>query len=131
MCEKPPTFLGEAGEPVPTVDPEDLKAVFEVYRDEAKNNPDVKTLAMGVFAQVCKPGADTQALWFRCAMLQLFISIVPEAELSPWVKDGLPDDAMFREMARIPMEWMGVGVSRRGPPFDLDELMRRVTGTAA
>jgi hypothetical protein len=54
---------------------------------------------------------------------------VAESELFPWVKNGLPADAMFSEMARIPMEWLG-GASRRGLPFDPDELMRRVTGTS-
>jgi hypothetical protein len=132
VADRPPIFGGEAGEPVPSVDPEDLRAAFEAFRDAAKNHPDAKTLgaaangAAGIMPSV-KAGADVKPLYFRSSFLQFFISRVPQSELSPWVTDGLPDDVMFREMARIPMQWMAVGISQQGLPFDPDELMRRVS----
>jgi hypothetical protein len=33
---------------------------------------------------------------------------------------------VFRAAAEIPMEWMGVGIVRRGLPFDPDDFLRRV-----
>jgi hypothetical protein len=119
--------LGKAGEPVPVVDPEDLKIVFDTYEDATKRG--IKTVGAGTFMHACKPGADLTALWFRYSILQLGLSR-PVPELAPWVKDGEPADAVFREASRIPMEWIGVGISHQGTPFEPEELFRRISGAA-
>ena len=47
---------------------------------------------------------------------------------APELQDKL--DVVFLTAATIPMEWIGVGVVRKGLPFDIEEFMRRVSGTA-
>ena len=47
------------------------------------------------------------------------------------MKDGQLDDAVFREAAQIPMEFIGAGVERQGWPFDVDELLRRIGDATA
>jgi hypothetical protein len=126
MTERP--SLGKAGEPVPVVDPQDLKILFDTYEDATKQG--IKTLGPGSFIHTCKTGADLPALWFRYSMLQLFLSR-PVPELAPWMEDGKPDDVIFHEVSMIPMVWIGGGASHHGPPFDPEELFRRITGTAA
>jgi hypothetical protein len=37
---------------------------------------------------------------------------------------GAQDDAVFRAVAKVPAEWMGVGIVRQGPPFDVNEFLR-------
>jgi hypothetical protein len=39
-------------------------------------------------------------------------------------REDEPDDAVFRAAAKIPAEWMGVGIVREGPPFDVNEFLR-------
>ena len=36
---EPPFFGGEAGQPVPQVDPDDVKAVWAIYQDVAGKHP--------------------------------------------------------------------------------------------
>lgn len=49
-----------------------------------------------------------------------------QEQLAPWVNEGEMDDAIFRSIAQVPMEWIGVGIVRHGPPFDFEDFMRRV-----
>jgi hypothetical protein len=58
--EEPPDFAGKPGEPVPQVDPDDLKAVFEFVREAAK---------VGSFASTWR--AQTSR---RCLSPRLFFS---------------------------------------------------------
>jgi hypothetical protein len=48
---------------------------------------------------------------------------VPE-QFAAFTKDGQPIDAAFRAAAKVPAEWMEVGVVRQGPPFDMNEFTR-------
>ena len=84
---------------------------------------------MEVFTQACPPGADIQSLTYRAMMLQVFVSHA-QNQVAPWTKDGHLTEGVFREVAQVSMEWMGVGVERKGLPFDADELLRRITGQA-
>jgi hypothetical protein len=54
----------------------------------------------------------------------------PPLCLEPWTKEDQLDDVVFRAAAQIPMEWIGVGITRRGLPFDFDDFMRRVREAA-
>ena len=49
--------------------------------------------------------------------------LAPE-QLAQFTRDGQPDDAVFRAAAKVPTEWMGVGIVREGPPFDVNEFLR-------
>ena len=119
MQEQPPQFGGKAGEPVPRVNPDDLKAAWKLSQDCGAN---VATGA-DLLRQVRKPGADIAALGYRVAMLDLLTKLAPE-KLEPWSKDGRLDDAALSAAARVQLEWMGVGITRQGWPFDVDEFVR-------
>jgi hypothetical protein len=123
-------FAGKPGEPVPQVDPDDLKRVFEFVREAAKDHPGGGIgFSAEMFKKILKPGADIRATCYRRMMLHGFVSTAPE-HLAPWMKDGQPDDIVFREAAQMPMEFIGVGVERQGWPFEVAELLRRIGGTA-
>jgi len=67
-----PSLRGKPGEPVPEVDPEDLKTVWQLYDEMAKSNPGERfSIELSVLEEVCKPGADVQAVWYRQAAIDL------------------------------------------------------------
>jgi len=118
--------FGGAGEPVPTVDPEDVKAVWELFSDFEREHPGRPgAVGIEIFKRACSPGADIQAIIYRTQMMWVVRHASPEA-LAPWTKDDRLDDAVFRAIAETPMEWMGVGVPRQGLPFDADDFIRRL-----
>jgi hypothetical protein len=128
-------LFGRPGQPVPPVDPEDLKTVCEFFDEMHKQNPKGGVgVDMGVYQHLCKPGADIPAVAHRAAMLRLLTTSTHSQEfnafwkeqLAPWTHDGHLDDAVYREFAQLPMEWMGVGVVRQGLPFDAGLLLRRL-----
>jgi hypothetical protein len=129
--EEPLDLNGKPGEPVPQVDAQDLRTAFEISRAAANNHPGQRVgVSLEVLQRDCKPGADIRAVSYRLMMLNGFVSIAPE-HLAPWMEDGQLDDIVFREAAQIPMEFIGTGVERKGWPFDVAELLRRISGTTA
>jgi hypothetical protein len=126
--DAPPTFFGKPGEPAPPVDPEDLKTAYDIFEETAREHPGGHVgVGVGIFKSACKPGAEIQSVVYRAMMLQLVLKVAKE-QMSPWIKNGQPDSALFREMAQLPMEWMGNEVERKGFPFDPEELLRRLRG---
>ena len=126
----PPSFGGKPGEPVPQVDPEDLKKCWQLSHEHPEKQA---AIGMCLLEAVCKPGADVQAVSYRAMLLALVLMPLAEGhpsiageKLAPWVKDGFLDDVVFGAAAQTSMEWMGVGIVRQGLPFNLDEFMRRV-----
>jgi hypothetical protein len=124
QSQEPPIFGGKPGEPVPAVDPEDVKAVWQIGRDIRVSHPG-QNVAVGadLMRHACKPGANIEAITYRSWFLGLVTQIVPE-HLAPFTREGQPDDAVFRAAAMVPAEWTGVGIVREGPPFDVNEFMR-------
>jgi hypothetical protein len=122
--------FGRAGEPVSTVDPKDVKAIWILSSDYEKEHPG-KSGAVGVeiLKSVCSPGANIAAITYRAQMMWVVEHASPEA-LAPWTKDERLDDAVFRAIAEVPMEWMGVGAPRHGLPFDVDDFLHRVREAA-
>jgi hypothetical protein len=119
---------GRAGEPVPEVDPSDVKAVWDVGQEVKKTHPGCNVgIGVEVFKAHCKPGANIMATTYRANMIAMLQLVTPEL-VNPLVQDKL--DAVFQTAATIPMEWMGVGIPRRGLPFDADEFVRRVREAA-
>jgi hypothetical protein len=124
-AETSPRFGGNPGEPIPQVDPEDLKALWRLQRDVEARHPG-QQIAIGcneLAQHYCKPGADIQAVGYRVSFLWLMSRIVPE-QFAAFTKDGQPIDAAFRAAAKVPAEWMEVGVARQRPPFDMNEFTR-------
>ena len=116
-----PQFGGNPGEPVPVVDPEDLKSVWQLGKDAAARG--VKAVGDVIFKQACKPGADATAVFYRASLIWMLTQIAPEL-LVRFTRDGQPDDVVFRAAATVPAEWMGVGIVREGPPYDVNEFLR-------
>jgi hypothetical protein len=118
---QPPLFGGKPGEPVPAVDPDDVKSVWKLGKDaEARGS---KAIGDGLKRQACKPGADTEAVLYRTSLLWMMTQMPPEV-LERFMREDQSNDAVFRAAAKVPAEWMGVGIVRNGPPFDVNEFLR-------
>lgn len=113
-------LTGKPGEPVPEVDPQDVKAAWEWTRDNPGKQSGLGVLLSGEM----KLGANPFAAGHRAAMLSLLPHFEPE-----FSKDGQLDEGVFYAAARVPMQWLGVGT--QGPPFDEDEFVRLATGHRA
>ena len=117
--DNPPSFGGNPGEPVPEVDPEDLKTFWHMARDlQARHTGQHVAIGFEAMKAVCKPGANARAVWYRSSMISVLNQFAQD-QLSSWVKDGEMSDVVFRTMARIPMEWIG-HTERQGLPFDVE-----------
>jgi len=125
--EEHPHFGGTPGTPVPAVDPEDLKAIWRLHREISNQHP---SQSVGIDQTVtvgrCKPGSDVHAVAYRISMLELLQRVAADS-LAPWTKNTELDDAVFRVAADIPMDWIGTE-QRKGWPFDVKELLRRLRG---
>jgi hypothetical protein len=117
-------FGREAGKPVPAVDPEDVKTVWQIGREAQANHPG-QNVAIGgdLMRHACKPEADIEAVGYRSSLLWLVNRVAPE-QMAQFTREGEPNDAAFRAVAKIPAEWAGVGIVREGLPFDLREFFR-------
>ena len=116
-------YSGKAGEPVPEVDPGDLKAVWELAREVKERHPEGGVaIGVDIYEQRCKPAANIPAVTYRASMLGMLCNVAPVA-MNPLIQDRL--DAVLRTAAQVPMEWIGQGV-RKGWPFDPDDFVRRV-----
>ena len=71
------------------------------------------------------PGAEAIAAWYRAGMLWM-MKMFPESPLAQWTHDGEFDDAFFDVAATIPMKKMATGIVYDGPPFDVEEFVKRV-----
>jgi len=130
MEHERPSFGGEPGEPVPQVDPEDVKALWGVSMEVQRAHPGEPVgIDVSVFEHACKPGANVQAVYYRTAKLEMLRHVAPQL-LEPWTKKDQLDDAVFRAVAQVPMEWVGVGIVHKGLAFDIEDFMRRVREAA-
>ena len=107
------------GESVPVVDPADLKALRQLWDKHGGGTTTDAT------KKVCKPGADIPAIEFPLSQIWL-LDQMEHKRMAPWMKNGKPDDAVFRAIATIPMTGIGVGHPTNGFPFDADEFFRRL-----
>ena len=119
-----PRFGGEAGESVPEVDPDDLKAIWQIGEELQANHSSVKAVGVEVMKQDCKPGANIEATWYRSSMIWM-LTHVAQQQLTPWLRDGKIADPVFRAMASIPMEWVRSEV-KQSLPFNVAEFLRRL-----
>ena len=128
--QQPPSFPpsplslgGKPGEPVPEVDPEDLKTLWCERHERQAHYAGEHAMSIDFARQICKPGADVQAVCYRLSFLWLMNRIASE-QFAAFTRDGQPVDAAFRAAAKVPAESMGVGIVREGPPFDVNEFVR-------
>lgn len=124
LAKAPAQFGGKPGDPVPEVDADDLKALWQLQREtEARHKGKQVATGSELAKHYCKPGADIQAISYRTGMLSLLAFMAPD-QIAPWKKDEQLDDALFRAAAKIPLLWMEVGVRTQGFPFDVEEFFR-------
>jgi len=119
-----PKFGGEPGEPVPEVDPEDIKSIWREQQElQARFPGEQVATGMGWGEQLCTPGANIQAVGYRTTLIWMMTQFAPE-QIAPFLQNDQPTDGVFRAAAKVPLEWMGVGIVRQGPPFDMNEFVR-------
>ncbi len=120
---EPPPFGGKPGEPVPTVNPEDVKTAWRITKDADARHPG-KNVAVGidVMRRACRPGTNIESVGYRAGFLWMMSYIAPEDPR--FTRDRQPEEAVFRAAAIVPAVWMGVGIAREGPPFDVKEFLR-------
>jgi hypothetical protein len=123
---------GSENDPVPAVDPADLKGVWTTQTDSPTLVPG-EQLAINVdfYKRVCSPGADVHAVFIRESMLRM-LTLMSESGglISPWLHRGEPDDAVFKVVATFPIFRMRAGVRRGGLPLDVEELIRQIAREA-
>ena len=120
-------FFGKPGEPVPVVDAADLKATLAYGRELAARYPGVVgAIGLGVWKQLCKPGADIAAIAYRNGILRML-----EMEMrAAWTGGELSENA-FKVAAKMDLKWMAVGVVYEGLPVNLEEFLAEVQREAA
>jgi hypothetical protein len=128
--KEPPVFGGKPGEPIPEVEPDDVRIIWNANRDvQAQRSGEQIAIDLELFRRICSPDANIPAVWQRTAMIHLLDMILPEL-LSQWRNEGDLDAKVFRAAASIPLQWQAVGVVRQGFPFDIGDFVRRVTSEA-
>jgi len=111
---------------VVAVDPAGLKSFCRMGRERATEQPGASTgqaIDIGVYQSACSPGANVMAASYRVNMLGFceLMGLLPGCK-----RDGDYTDAVFQVAATFPMKLMEVGVTYDGPPFDVEEFMKRV-----
>lgn len=66
---------GKPGEPVPEVDPDDLKSLWREQQEQQTHAVDMQSMK-----RVCKPGADVTAVWYRASQLWLLSELAKQLE---------------------------------------------------
>jgi hypothetical protein len=80
-------------------------------------------ISADLYKRACQPGADVRAVFERVSQ----IGLLQMAEvLTPWLQDGVPNDAVFDVIATIQMNRMQVGTVYNKMPFDVDEFLKQV-----
>jgi hypothetical protein len=70
------------------------------------------------------------AIGYRCGQLGLIqiaaqkFQSLPQEILATIMPNGVFTDVALRAIAEIPMEWMGVGVVRQGPPYNFEQFLK-------
>ena len=120
---EPRPFGGKSGEPVPTVDPEDVKTVWQIKKDADARHPGENVgVGIDVMMRACGPGTNIESVCYRAGFLWMMSYIAPEDPR--FTRDRQPDEAVFRAAALVPAVWMGVGIQRPTLPFDVSEFLR-------
>ena len=126
MANRPSLYNNlRSGIPVPQIDPDDLKRVWEFLRtvqatfssrqgEKAGAPAESFGIQSDLLAEHCSPGANVPAVMFRCQFLQL---LVQKGLLAPWLQGGEPDEFLFGVFAAYPVH---VG------EFDTDALLRHI-----
>ena len=118
-------LLGDPSGMVPPVDPSDIKNVWAMGCEHAKNGPnEQRAIGPNIYARVCVPGANVFAVWHRVAMLNLVAEHAALLKLAE-----LPDDvrdAVFNVAAKCPLKQWKPGEVHEGLPADVQEFAQQI-----
>jgi hypothetical protein len=115
-------------EPIPPVDPADLRSVWEMQREvQARTAAQHTAISAEIYKGACSPGANVGAVWFRASLIGMLEML---GVLRPWIHEGVVADAVFKVAATFPMNGMAIGVPRQGLPFDVQELISQIAACA-
>src|SRR5262245_49619779 len=145
--------LGKPGDPVPQVNPEDLKVIWRLYEDVKVDRPEEQVgIGWRLILASCRPGVDAKSVWYRTMALQSLMQVqkqaaehelslrdlisfkerpeaqtIKSAESADWKVEL--NEAVFRVIAEMPMQWGGSGRQsgrQSGFLFDVEDFVRRV-----
>jgi len=124
MLKEQMPWLNSPDDLIPTVDPADLKALWQQSKDlEAQpHQPGVMT-EISRQALACSPSADITTAIYRLWMLDLANRAI--GLNFPVTPEGKPTDVVFKAFATIPMTGMPSGGSNRWP-FDVYGLVKMI-----
>src|ERR1700690_3946395 len=112
---------------IPTVDPADLKSVWQMQEGVFRSHPG-QHLAVGfdLYERACTAGANVHAVFLRISMLRMIQMLVESERLIfPWLHEGKPDDVVFKVLAALPMTGLPTSPSN-GFPFDMEEFRKLI-----
>jgi hypothetical protein len=114
---------GAENGPVSEVDPADLKNVWIMC---CSASAPAKNRAIGFPAvqQVCRPGVDARAVWYRAAILELMCR--QTTLLAPWFRNGDLEDKVFKIAATFRIEELPAGAVHQGFPLDTAAFIGRI-----
>jgi hypothetical protein len=111
---------------IPTVDPADLKGVWQMQDELLARHGSGFAVALDLYKRACRPGAHVWSVWYRCSQFETLRNFYELTGTNlPWLHDGKPDEAVFKALAVVPMTKMPPG-GREGLPFDVEELIRLI-----
>jgi len=107
--------------PVPAVNPEDLRKMWEFMSEVQARHPGQ---SLSVDFRSLEPfGADANIVWYRLSMLGILKMMSEHGVIKfPWLTDDKPSDAVFSALAVVPMQGIAGGTPQQGLPVDIDEL---------
>jgi hypothetical protein len=109
---------------VPPVEPADLRSVWTMQSQVQASNPGQQiAIPADVYKRACGPEADVRAVYQRVSQLWMMQEV---GMFAPWLRDGVPDEAVFQVAATIPMSRMQIGVVHNKSPFDVEEFVKQV-----
>lgn len=114
---------GRPGEPVPQVDPADMRTLWNAAEDIKQKHPEGGVLiGKNLMQALCRPGATVTAISYRAGKVEMLRSILPDV-MEPLIQEKL--DGVLKAASEIPMKWIGATV-HHGWTFDPDDFLRRV-----
>jgi hypothetical protein len=112
---------------VPTVAVDDLKRVFALQQEVQSRHPGQCVIGASLYERECTSGSDAHTVWYRISWLHLLRHLNEAGRIDfPWMRDGKPEEAVFKALATIPMTGVISKVMRDGFPFDVEELRRLI-----
>ena len=79
---------------MPKVGTEDVKTVWQILNDGEARHPGY-AIGLEILRHACRPEANVEAVSYRTMLLRMMSKIAPE-QLARFMRDGQPDDSVFR-----------------------------------